>query len=205
MNDFPQPLFLLCLFCFFAYLCGSMPFGFWISQIFGGPKDIRAHGSGSSGATNVLRFSGKTAAFLTVFLDMLKTLIPLLLALRMEVPFMTFIGFFGILGHVFPVFLGFKGGKGIASALGVLLALSWPTACILLFFWVWVLWVTRYVSLASLLVAFGAPFLFAWREGILSATGIGMISLLLLWTHRENMKRLMKGKEPSLGVSHYGS
>ncbi|MGL6187648.1 MAG: glycerol-3-phosphate 1-O-acyltransferase PlsY [Holosporales bacterium] len=200
MSDFPQPLFLLFLFCFFAYLCGSMPFGFWISQIFGGPQDIRAYGSGSSGATNVLRFSGKTAAFLTVFLDTLKTLIPLILALKMQVPFISLVGFFGILGHVFPVFLGFKGGKGIASALGVLLALSWPTACILLF-----LWVTRYVSLASLLVAFGAPLLFSWREGILNAGGIGMISLLLLWTHRENMKRLLKGKEPSLGVSHHGS
>lgn len=196
---FSHDTFLFIVLSLFGYLCGSLPFGFWLSRWFQGSADIRHTGSGSTGATNVWRTAGKGAALLTLALDIFKGFAPTALALSLDIPGALWIGIFPVLGHIFPLFLQLKGGKGVASVLGVLLALSNPIGASLLLFWLFILSVTRYVSVASLSAAFVAPFIcFLLDEVSLSLITL-LLSLLLFWTHRGNIQRLIQGTEPRVG------
>ena len=163
-----------------------------------GLPDPREQGSKNPGATNVLRFGGKKAAAITLLGDALKGVIPVLLALSLNIqgwPLAT-VAFAAFLGHLYPVFFQFQGGKGVATAFGVLATLSWPTGLSLLFTWLLVAKVFRVSSLAALLAAILAPiYLWYWtNENALLILSI-VISLLLVWRHKTNIHKLISGSE----------
>ncbi len=184
-----------------AYLIGSIPFGLLAARLRG--IDIQSHGSGNIGATNVLRFCGKPTGIAVFTLDVLKGLIPVLLATRLDssddpggiTPILC--GISAILGHNFPVWLKFKGGKGIATSAGVLAGLLPWELLAAAAVWAITFWITRYVSLASVLAALSLPFSVAipglvGDSRFLFALTIG---LLAVWRHRTNIKRLREGTE----------
>jgi glycerol-3-phosphate acyltransferase PlsY len=191
-----------------AYLLGSIPFGYILVRLFR-KQDIRATGSGNIGATNVVRSGAKGLGILTLVLDLLKAFAAVLLAKHLAPGAPGFpsdlavaAGIAAVLGHVFPVWLGFKGGKGVASALGVFLAIAPLAALCSLGVFIVVLAVTRFVSLASILAALMMPvFCMLWlpdRTPIFVG-GIIFIALLVIAKHRANIARLMERKESRFG------
>ena len=179
-----------------AYLLGSVPTGLLLAKAAG--VDIRATGSGNIGATNVYRTLGRSVGVLTLLGDCLKGLIPVLVARHLGLPdtWIALVGLAAFLGHVYTVFLGFKGGKGVATALGVFLGVS-PLAvlCALVIFIVLV-WKWRYVSLGSIVAAGAMPLLVAAFGGtppIIAMTVL--VALLVIYKHRENIRRLRAGTE----------
>lgn len=193
-----------------AYLLGSIAFAVLISKLMG-LRDPRSFGSGNPGATNVLRSGNKTAAILTLLGDAAKGWAAAWLAgwavgagLAPEsAP--AWAGLAAFLGHLYPVFLRFKGGKGVATALGVLLALQPWLALATLGTWLIVLYVTRYVSLASIAAAVFAPLYYilgggvAWRLDTASAVVMVALAALLVVRHKANISRLLAGKESRVG------
>jgi len=194
----PLPLGLTAL---FAYLLGSVPFGLVMARLFG-LGDLRAIGSGNIGATNVLRTGNKGAALATLVLDSGKGAIAVLVAAALMAPDAAQVaGLFAFLGHLFPIWIGFRGGKGVATFLGTLLALSFPvgvTACLT---WLGIAAALRYSSLSALVAAALAP---VWAL-ILGAGSLVVLLLLLagliFWKHASNIQRLMAGTEPKIGQS----
>ena len=184
----------------FAYLSGSLSTAIIVSKL-GGLPDPRTQGSGNPGATNMLRVGGKKAAVLTLLGDMLKSLIPVALAMALRVNDMTLalVGMAAFLGHLYPVFFGFRGGKGVATALGVLLGISWMVGLGTLATWLFMAKVFRYSSLAALTAAVLAP-LYMWL--ILPTPALlimsAVMSVLLLWRHRSNIRRLLSGEEDQI-------
>ena len=184
-----------------GYLLGSLPFAVIVSRAFG-LADPRSYGSGNPGATNVLRSGNKAAAVLTLLGDAAKGWLAVWLAAHFgaEEAALAGIGLAAFLGHVFPVFLGFKGGKGVATAVGVLLGLHWILALVATLTWLLVALVTRYSSLAALLAAVEAPFA-AWilsdRADI--ALPVAVMSMLLIWRHAANIRKLLAGTESRIG------
>jgi acyl phosphate:glycerol-3-phosphate acyltransferase len=189
---------------FGGYLLGSIPFGLLLAKLFGG-TDVRQHGSGNIGATNVSRVAGPVAGILTLLLDAAKGAAAVFLAGRLTehaaTP-MIFAGAGALLGHCFPVWLKFKGGKGVATALGVYIALC-PLAALvafLLFLLVVIFW--RYVSLGSLSAAAAMPLLiyFLWAPGhappLSIILGTLFASALIFCKHDANLQRLVDGDEP---------
>lgn len=180
-----------------AYLLGSISFGILVSKAFGLP-DPRTVGSGNPGATNVLRSGKKLAALLTLLGDAAKGWLPVWLAQYYALPadVICWIALAVFLGHLYPVFYRFKGGKGVATALGVLLAFSPLLAGLALLSWVAVFALTRFSSLAALTAAALAPG-FAWL--LLTQVGdiivVFVLSLLLIWRHRSNIRKLLDGTE----------
>jgi len=172
-----------------------------VSRAFG-LADPRSYGSGNPGATNVLRSGNKTAAVLTLLGDAAKGWLAVWLAGRLGAgeAALASVGLAAFLGHVFPVFLGFKGGKGVATAVGVLLGLHWILALAATLTWLLVALVTRYSSLAALLAAVEAPFV-AWilsdRADI--ALPVAVMSMLLIWRHAANIRKLLAGTESKIG------
>jgi glycerol-3-phosphate acyltransferase PlsY len=185
-----------------AYLLGSLPFAVIVSRAFG-IADPRSFGSGNPGATNVLRSGNKLAALLTLLGDAAKGWLAMFLAgtLGGDSIAIGAAGLAAFIGHLYPVFLKFKGGKGVATALGVLLGFNWLLALIAVLTWVTVAAVTRYSSLAALAAAAEAPvaaWIFSGRiEVVLPVT---IMSMLLIWRHRENIQRLRAGKEGRIGA-----
>ena len=188
-----------------AYLLGSIPFGYLLVRIFR-KQDIRTFGSGNIGATNVARSGARGLGMATLLLDLLKAAAAVLLA-RYLVPgsYDVAVGaaMAAILGHCFPIWLGLRGGKGVASALGVFLALSWPTALCLLAVFATIFLITRYVSLASVVAAATLP-LFAFhfvpsRSPVVIA-GFLLIPLLVIVKHHANIRRLLAGTESRFGT-----
>jgi acyl phosphate:glycerol-3-phosphate acyltransferase len=190
----------------FGYLCGSIPFG-WILTRLAGTGDIRAIGSGNIGATNVLRTGRKGLAAATLVGDALKGTLAVLLIYYYygsdyryfadELALPAAAGAF--LGHLFPVWLGFKGGKGVATYLGLLLALAWPTAIAFALIWLAVAALTRYSSLAALIASAATPFA-VWFMGERPAAVLFALLTALLWMmHRANIVRLVKGSESKIG------
>ncbi|MEM9717550.1 MAG: glycerol-3-phosphate 1-O-acyltransferase PlsY [Pseudomonadota bacterium] len=183
---------------FVGYLSGSIPFGLLLSKLMG-LGDLRSIGSGNIGATNVLRTGNKVAAFLTLVLDALKGAAPLLL----------FRHYFGedagqlaglaaFIGHLYPVWLQFKGGKGVATFLGVLLALSFPVGAMACLIWLIGAAITRMSSVGSLSAATLSPMVafFLFPVGALCCVAMG----ILVWVrHEENIRRVMNGSEPKIG------
>ncbi|HTS92035.1 MAG TPA: glycerol-3-phosphate 1-O-acyltransferase PlsY [Stellaceae bacterium] len=184
-----------------AYLLGSIPFGLILTRL-AGLGDIRAIGSGNIGATNVLRTGHKGLAALTLLLDFGKGLGAVLLAASFGPDMAIFAGFGVVLGHMFPIWLGFKGGKGVATAGGVLLGLSWPIGLAAAGVWFLVAVVTRYSSLAAIAACIAAPsaaLLILHRYDM--ARVVGYLVLLVLLRHHANIRRLIRGEESKIKLS----
>ena len=189
-----------------AYLLGSIPFAIVISKLFG-LQDPRQFGSGNPGATNVLRTGNKTAAALTLLGDAAKGWLAVWIALRMDVdqPTVALTAFAVFIGHLYPIFLKFKGGKGVATALGVLFAIQPWLALATIATWILIAVFFKYSSLAAIIAAIFAPIYFvfgsgiAWKTSAPVGVAIAVISLFLLYRHRANISRLVKGTEPKIG------
>lgn len=188
-----------------AYLLGSISFAVVTSKLFG-LADPRTYGSGNPGATNVLRSGKKAAAALTLFGDAAKGWLAVFLAIHFSPPDMSYtmlaaaVALAVFIGHLFPIFLRFKGGKGVATALGVLLALNVWVGLGALATWLFMALVFRYSSLAALTAAIGAPIyavlLGLPKEWVLAS---GILSLLLIWRHKSNIQNLLAGRESKIG------
>jgi glycerol-3-phosphate acyltransferase PlsY len=199
-----------------AYLIGSIPFAVVVSRLMR-LQDPRTYGSKNPGATNVLRTGNKTAAALTLLGDAAKGCAAVVIATYIAHRYGLSSAIIGasalaaFLGHVFPVFLGFKGGKGVATALGVLLALQPWLALATAATWLIVAYATRYSSLASILSAIFAPLYYllganvAWELDTWAASAIVAISVVLLFRHQANISRLLTGKESRIGQKKEGS
>jgi glycerol-3-phosphate acyltransferase PlsY len=183
----------------FGYLCGSIPFGLILTRL-AGTADIRSIGSGNIGATNVLRTGRKGLAAATLVGDALKGALAVLVIEHFwgrELALLAAAGAF--LGHLFPVWLGFKGGKGIATYIGLLVALAWPVALVFCVTWLVVAALTRYSSLAALIASAATPVLL-WRFGMATEAELFALLTLLTWImHRANIARLMQGTEGKIG------
>lgn len=193
-----------------AYVLGSLPFAVIVSRLMG-LADPRSFGSNNPGATNVLRSGNKKAAALTLLGDLLKGTIAVYLAkwvsnsfdLSSAVVAASAIAVF--LGHVFPFTLGFKGGKGVATAIGVLIALQPLLAVACVVTWLTVAYIFKYSSLAAIVAALFAPFYYfigansLWPLDKPEALAIGALSVLLLWRHAANIQRLLLGQETRIG------
>lgn len=180
-----------------AYLIGSVSAAIITCKVMGLP-DPRTQGSNNPGATNVLRIGGKKAAVITLIGDMMKGLIPVLIALLLKSDELTLalVATAAFLGHLYPVFFGFKGGKGVATAFGSILGVSWPVALAMLVTWLTVAYGMKISSLSALIAAALAPFYFWWLSGSTIFIIMGtFISMLLIWRHRSNIKKLMEGTE----------
>jgi glycerol-3-phosphate acyltransferase PlsY len=183
----------------FAYLLGSLSTAVIACRITGLP-DPRTQGSGNPGATNVLRFGGKKLAVIVLLGDLLKGLIPVLVAQALELPppIVGIVGLLAFAGHIFPVFFGFRGGKGVATALGGILGLSWPTGLALVAIWIAIALLFKYSSLAALCAALAAPVV-TWLNAPDYVAVVLILSLVLLWRHRGNIRNLLRGTEPKVG------
>lgn len=185
----------------FAYLLGSLSSAVIVSRLLQLP-DPREEGSKNPGATNVLRLGGKKAAVITLLGDMLKGLIPLLVAKGLDAPveILAAAGVAAFLGHLYPVFFGFRGGKGVATALGVLLGYSWVTGAAVLVTWLAVAYFSRMSSLSALVAAALAPvYVGGWLGGLPLVSATVLMSALLIWRHRENIARIRRGEESRIG------
>ena len=181
-----------------GYLLGSIPFGLVVARL-GGAPDPRTIGSGNIGATNVLRSGRKGLAALTLLLDAGKGAAAVLLA-RMADPSLVALAATGaMLGHLFPVWLRFRGGKGVATALGVTLALHWPSGLVYAAVWLGALAATRISSVGGMSAAVAAPI----AAMVLGRPDVALLTLLfallILWMHRANIGRLIDGTEPRVG------
>lgn len=184
-----------------AYLFGSLNSAIILCKMMGLP-DPREQGSGNPGATNVLRFGGKKLAATVLFFDVLKGVIPVLLALFLETEqaIIAAVAFAAFIGHLYPVFFRFKGGKGVATAFGVLLAMNWMIGLAILATWLLIALIFKLSSLSALTAAVLAPLYTWWVTGSDITTAITIImSALLLWRHRSNIRNLLTGKEPKIG------
>jgi glycerol-3-phosphate acyltransferase PlsY len=185
-------------FAVLAYLAGSIPTAVWYAKLFHG-IDIREHGSGNAGATNSLRILGKKAGITVLVIDMIKGFLPVFLASFYidEIHIRFLIGIAAVIGHILPVFSGFRGGKGIATSLGIILAIYPLGALISVVVFALTVGISRYVSLGSLLasLAFFIILIVRFPENLfLILVGLGLF-LLLVFMHRENVKRLINGNE----------
>ncbi|QPC97858.1 glycerol-3-phosphate 1-O-acyltransferase PlsY [Qipengyuania soli] len=183
-----------------GYAFGSIPFGLIIAKL-GGKGDIRSIGSGNIGATNVLRTGSKGLAAATLLLDLAKGLIPVLIARQLFWEDMGWTALFAVLGHCFPVWLGFKGGKGVATNAGVSFGLAVPLGLTYAVVWIGMLAITRISSLAGMSAVVAAAIAAFLIGQPTFAKVMAIIAVLVIWLHRENIKRLMAGTEPRVGGS----
>ncbi len=194
-----------------AYLLGSLSFAVIVTRVMG-LSDPRTYGSKNPGATNVLRSGSKAAAIITLLLDAVKGWLPVVLVRWFGEPYgleegtMALVGLAAFLGHLWPVFFRFEGGKGVATALGVLLGISGWLGLATLLTWIIVAFFFRYSSLASLAAAVFAPLYYVlfggvvWTMDARVGVAIAVMAGLLAWRHQENIKRLMAGTESRLGA-----
>lgn len=187
-----------------GYLLGSIPFGLILTHL-AGLGDIRAIGSGNIGATNVLRTGRKDLAALTLLLDGAKGAAAALIANHWGPDFEVIAAAGAMLGHILPVWLRFRGGKGVATALGIALALSWKAGLAMIAIWLVVAAVTRYSSLAAMIAIVAGPALFgAFGTYMQNEFAIAMC-VIVLFKHMPNLRRLLEGKEPKIGASKAGA
>jgi acyl phosphate:glycerol-3-phosphate acyltransferase len=181
-----------------GYLLGSIPFGVILTRLFGA-GDLRQIGSGNIGATNVLRTGRKGLAAGTLLLDGLKGAVAVLIAARLGEG-LGVVGAVGaFLGHLFPVWLGFRGGKGVATMLGVSLALAWPVGLGFAATWLGTLALTRISSASGMTAALAAPAIALALGHREIAIALFAMAVILIWKHRENIGRLLNGTEPRVG------
>ncbi|MDE1998589.1 MAG: glycerol-3-phosphate 1-O-acyltransferase PlsY [Burkholderiales bacterium] len=196
-----NPLTLVALAAVIGYLVGSLSFAVIVSRLFG-LADPRSYGSGNPGATNVLRSGNKAAAILTLVFDAIKGYVPVIVAKQMGLPDMVVAaaGLGAFLGHLWPVFFKFEGGKGVATAAGVLLGFSGALGGSVLLVWIAMAVIFRYSSLAALTAAIAAPLiqLYFWGASVITISVVVM-SVLLIWRHEANIRKLLAGQESKLG------
>ena len=187
----------------FAYLLGSVSSAIVVARLFK-LQDPRQVGSGNPGATNILRYGGKTAAILTLAGDVLKGVIPVVVAhaLKVEPLILALTVLAVFFGHIYPVFHGFKGGKGVATAAGTLFALNPWAGLSLLSAWFIVAVTTRYSSLSAIVASLLSPVCIWYftREPALIVASV-LVSAMLLWRHQSNIRKLLAGTEPKIGKS----
>ncbi len=182
-----------------GYFLGSIPFGLILTKL-AGTQDLRSIGSGNIGATNVLRTGRKGLAAATLIGDMLKGTAAVIIAGYLDGPNAAMVAGLGaFLGHLFPVWLKFKGGKGVAVYIGILIGLFWPAALAFCAVWLIIAVITRYSSLAALIASVVAPIFLWWLGHLALAALSAVISLLVFYMHRENIKRLLAGTEGKIG------
>ena len=193
-----------------AYLLGSLTFAVFVCKLLGLP-DPRTYGSKNPGSSNVLRSGSKIAALLTLFLDALKGFIPVMLIklygkdYGMAEGVMALTGLAAFFGHLYPIYFKFKGGKGVATAAGVIFAIQWPLGLATLGTWLIIAYFFRYSSLAALVAAVFAPVYYlmgngvAWHAETTLAMALALMSAMLVYAHRDNITRLLKGTESRLG------
>ncbi|WP_294766251.1 glycerol-3-phosphate 1-O-acyltransferase PlsY [uncultured Rhodoferax sp.] len=193
-----------------AYLIGSLSFAVIVSRAMG-LNDPRTYGSKNPGATNVLRSGSKAAAIVTLLLDALKGWVPVVAVKWWGEPYglgegtMALVGLAAFLGHLFPIFFRFVGGKGVATALGVIVGVSGWLGLATGLTWLIIAFFFRYSSLASLVAALFAPAYYAFGDGVAWSMeksvllAVAVMSLLLIWRHAENISRLVAGTESKLG------
>ncbi|MBN9354493.1 MAG: glycerol-3-phosphate 1-O-acyltransferase PlsY [Hyphomicrobium denitrificans] len=183
-----------------GYALGSIPFGLLLTRL-AGLGDVRQIGSGNIGATNVLRTGRKGLAAATLLLDAAKGAVAVLIAHAAFGPTAaTVAGFGALLGHIFPVWLKFKGGKGVATFLGVLIALAWQLAAVFAIVWLAVAATTRISSLSALVATVAVPvaaFLMGYEQ---IAIAVALMGAIILVKHRANIRRLLAGEEPKIGA-----
>jgi glycerol-3-phosphate acyltransferase PlsY len=187
-----------------AYLIGSISSAIVVCKLMGLP-DPRTQGSRNPGATNVLRIGGKKAAIITLLGDVLKGVIPVLIAKEygFDTLSLSLITFAAFLGHLYPVFFRFEGGKGVATAFGCIIALSWPVGVALAATWLLMAILFRYSSLSALVAAIFAP-LYMWYFTNWDYTVMAcVISIFLIFRHRSNIRNLIAGKESKIGKKKY--
>ncbi|MCG7946431.1 MAG: glycerol-3-phosphate 1-O-acyltransferase PlsY [Candidatus Thiodiazotropha taylori] len=186
-----------------AYLLGSISSAIIVCRLMGLP-DPRSQGSNNPGATNVLRIGGKKAAAITLFGDMVKGLIPMLIAHLFDAPplYLALTGLAAFLGHLYPVFFSFKGGKGVATALGVQFGLHWGVGLAVALVWLFTAKVVNISSLSALISMALAPIIvwLIWPAPELIVMQI-VISAILFWRHRSNITNLISGAEDKISVS----
>ena len=193
-----------------AYLIGSLSFAVIVSRVMG-LNDPRTYGSKNPGATNVLRSGSKAAAVVTLLLDAAKGWLPVALVRWFGEPYglgdgtVALVALGAFLGHLYPVFFRFQGGKGVATALGVLVGIDWLLGLATAATWLIIAFFFRYSSLASLAAALFAPVYYlmaggvAWSMDKRILAAISVMAMLLFWRHRDNIQRLIEGKESRLG------
>jgi glycerol-3-phosphate acyltransferase PlsY len=194
------------IFTLLAYLIGALPSSVWIGKKFYN-TDVREHGSGNAGATNTFRVLGKKAGTIVLILDILKAWIAVsllsTLAGNTNVEFQLALGLVAVLGHIFPIYIGFRGGKGIASLLGVIIAIHPAAALIAIVFFLITLLITKYVSLSSIIASFAFPVLiyYYFEESNYSLIIFSiMVAVLVLFTHKKNIDRLFKNEESKVTI-----
>jgi acyl phosphate:glycerol-3-phosphate acyltransferase len=184
-----------------GYAVGSIPFGLILTRL-GGAGDIRKVGSGNIGATNVLRTGRKGLALLTLILDAGKGFLPVLLCRHYLGPEYAIAAAAGaFLGHLFPVWLSFRGGKGVATYIGIIFGLYWPAGVFFCGLWLLIAVLTRYSSLSALAAALLTPAFMAARDLPNLAVFVGLLSLLLIARHHQNIRNLISGKESKIKLS----
>lgn len=206
-------LLIIAAFLLAAYLIGAIPTAVWVGQAFYG-IDVRQHGSGNAGATNTFRVLGKKPGGFVMLVDILKgwaatSLANFLVILEVIAPeklvlFKIIMGIIAVIGHIFPVYVGFKGGKGVATLMGMVLAIQPVAALICLGIFIVVLLISKYVSLGSMIAALAFPLLlllprFHPDEPLLIVFGF-ILSLLVILTHKKNINRLLQGQESKIYI-----
>ena len=184
-----------------GYLLGSIPSG-WLAGRWLKGIDLRELGSGSTGATNVLRQVGKGPALVVFLIDVGKGAAAVLIARALGLGdwIQVLAGLTALAGHIWPVWLGFKGGKAVATGLGLFLGLAWPVGLASFGVFLLTLWLFRIVSLSSVLAAVSLPLLMIRFSGIGSYILIALVAMgLVLWRHRSNLSRILEGSEPKVG------
>ncbi len=185
-----------------GYLAGSISTAILVCRAMGLP-DPRSEGSRNPGATNVLRFGGKKAAAITLAGDFLKGLLPVLFArlAGLDDIGLALTALAAFLGHLYPLFFGFEGGKGVATAFGAILGLSWPVALAALAIWLFMAFVVRISSLSALTAAAVTPLL-GWWFNLPPAYNVAILAMviLLIWRHRSNIRNLLSGAEDKIGT-----
>ena len=196
---------------FFSYICGTIPFGLILTKIFTG-KDIRKIGSGNIGATNVLRTGNKYLALATLLLDVLKGYAPVIITRYFFPEFIQISALLVFLGHVFPFWLKFKGGKGVATYLGILIALSYGLGALFIFTWLVVSLIFKYSSLSSIFASLTVLVVTLFRENAVKTIDpnfvfdydvkliLFIIFILIIFTHKKNIYNLKNGTEKKIKI-----
>jgi len=204
MNFWQMPAFIMVL----GYVLGSIPFGVLLTR-FSGAGDLRKIGSGNIGATNVLRTGRKGLAAATLLLDLAKGAVAVWLGTRLMggdalANGGAMAGVMAFIGHCYPIWLRFAGGKGVATMMGVCVALAWPIGLIFAIVWVGILAITRISSAGGICAGLSAPIACIGLGRLDLFAPVASMALILLWRHRENIGRLLRGEEPRIGGSKQG-